>query len=277
VRESSFPYTLLVLLRETPPVGSTVTPYGVSHVALVLWSLGAGAGSGRGASASFREFPCAGTRPDKPKTLQKPLSQSSSVSCHALALQTINLTSSTNPPRVRHPLLATPCASVPCGREQKTNFFGEHQGITCDGCGCVPIIGYRYRCKKCPNHDICETCHERWDFGNGSMANGLAKQTISSDAKDHDFFVHKERGFKPLVKTQGPTKKAAPKLKVGRAWKGWEDMCGVWGRCSQFDTCDVCCAFLSHASLSCRACWGVVAGDPGSRPTTRARAGPERS
>ena len=99
-------------------------------------------------------------------------------------------------------------------REQKANYFGEHQGITCDGCGAVPIIGYRYRCKNCPNHDICEACHERWDNGKGSMANGLAKQTISLDPKDHDFYIHKERGFKPLVKTQGPTQKSEKKLKV---------------------------------------------------------------
>lgn len=48
------------------------------------------------------------------------------------------------------------------------------------------------------------------------MANGLAKQTISLDPKDHDFFVHKERGFKPLVKTQGATQKSEKKLKAGR-------------------------------------------------------------
>ena len=46
------------------------------------------------------------------------------------------------------------------------------------------------------------------------MANGLAKQQISLDPKDHDFFIHKERGFKPLVKTAGPTQKSEKKLKV---------------------------------------------------------------
>ena len=60
----------------------------------------------------------------------------------------------------------------------------------------MPIIGYRYRCKICANHDICETCHERWDGGDGSMANGLAKQSISLEPKHHDFYVHKEKGFK---------------------------------------------------------------------------------
>lgn len=53
------------------------------------------------------------------------------------------------------------------------------------------------------------------------MANGLAKQTISLDPKDHDFFVHKERGFKPLVKTVGPTKKSEKKLKVRPAPSGF--------------------------------------------------------
>ena len=38
--------------------------------------------------------------------------------------------------------------------EQKTNFFGDHVGITCDGCGASPIVGYRYRCKSCANHDV---------------------------------------------------------------------------------------------------------------------------
>jgi hypothetical protein len=84
----------------------------------------------------------------------------------------------------------------------------------------VPIIGYRYRCKSCPNHDICEACYERWDGGKGSMANGLAKQTISLDPKDHDFYIHKERGFKPLVKTQGPTQKSEKKLKVREGKRG---------------------------------------------------------
>ena len=45
------------------------------------------------------------------------------------------------------------------------------------------------------------------------MANGLAQQTISLDPADHEFFVHKERGFKPLVKQQGPTAKSEKKAK----------------------------------------------------------------
>ena len=32
--------------------------------------------------------------------------------------------------------------------DQKTMYFGEHPGITCDGCGAVPLVGYRYKCKQ---------------------------------------------------------------------------------------------------------------------------------
>jgi hypothetical protein len=164
--------------------------------------------------------------------------------------------------------------SGPCGWEQKSNFFGEHVGITCDGCGIIPMFGYRYRCRNCPNHDVCEACHERWDNGKGSMANGLAKQTISLDPKDHDFFVHKEKGFKPLVKQQGPTAKSEKKLKVGErrdatfvsilsrrrnAFVGGEN---IYSSSSS--------SFFSHLV---RVCWL----DPANSPTTRARAGTARS
>ena len=42
----------------------------------------------------------------------------------------------------------------------------------------------------------------------------LYLRLTETEAKDHDFFIHKERGFKPLVKTAGPTQKSEKKLKV---------------------------------------------------------------
>ena len=35
-----------------------------------------------------------------------------------------------------------------------------HQGVTCDGCGCYPIMGCRYKCAICPNFDFCENCEK---------------------------------------------------------------------------------------------------------------------
>ena len=83
-------------------------------------------------------------------------------------------------------------------QEQKTMFFGEHPGITCDGCGVGPIVGYRYRCKQCANHDVCESCYDAWS--GGKMQNGLGKQVLSTNAADHTFSLHKDKGFKSLVK-----------------------------------------------------------------------------
>jgi hypothetical protein len=38
--------------------------------------------------------------------------------------------------------------------------FGTHTGITCDGCAVQPIQGYRWRCRICKNHDLCDACYE---------------------------------------------------------------------------------------------------------------------
>lgn len=95
--------------------------------------------------------------------------------------------------------------------EQKATFFGEHGHITCDGCGMEPIVGYRYRCKQCANHDFCENCYNKW--AKGEVADGLKKQVISSNAADHDFELHKDsKKFKPLVKGEGPDGAKAMKL-----------------------------------------------------------------
>jgi hypothetical protein len=96
--------------------------------------------------------------------------------------------------------------------EQKTMYFGEHDGITCDGCGLGPIVGYRYKCKDCPNHDVCETCYDSWAAG--KMTNGLGKQTISAKAEDHRFVLHKDKSFSSLVKkAPGETLKKEAKTK----------------------------------------------------------------
>ncbi len=35
-----------------------------------------------------------------------------------------------------------------------------HDGISCDGCGALPLRGVRYRCAFCPNYDLCAPCLE---------------------------------------------------------------------------------------------------------------------
>ena len=92
--------------------------------------------------------------------------------------------------------------------EQKTRYFGNHPGITCDGCGVGPIVGYRYKCKSCPNHDVCETCYDQTKAG--KVENGLGKQVISANAADHKFELFKDKAFSSLVKSakvEGATEK----------------------------------------------------------------------
>jgi len=36
-----------------------------------------------------------------------------------------------------------------------------HIGIECKKCFMMPIIGYRYKCSKCKNYDLCEICEEK--------------------------------------------------------------------------------------------------------------------
>lgn len=98
--------------------------------------------------------------------------------------------------------------------EQKTLYFGTHDGISCDGCGAAaPLTGYRYRCSKCANHDVCEACFDLWNGGAGSVSNSLAAQKLSTDPKDHSFNIHKDKNFKPLVKPTGVPAAAVKKPK----------------------------------------------------------------
>jgi hypothetical protein len=38
---------------------------------------------------------------------------------------------------------------------------GKHHGVACDGCGVAPIKGLRFKCKACPDYDLCSNCFGR--------------------------------------------------------------------------------------------------------------------
>lgn len=115
--------------------------------------------------------------------------------------------------------------------EQKAEYFGDHVGITCDGCGEGPLIGYRYRCKSCANHDVCESCFDAWAGGKGIIKNQLGKQQVSKNPADHSFELYKDKGFKPLAKG-GEAKKVEKKQKPNEvcacgSGKKYKKCCGV--------------------------------------------------
>ncbi|XP_064539090.1 protein ref(2)P [Drosophila montana] len=41
--------------------------------------------------------------------------------------------------------------------DDPTNFI-IHEGIECDSCKALPLVGFRYKCMQCPNFDLCQAC-----------------------------------------------------------------------------------------------------------------------
>ena len=65
--------------------------------------------------------------------------------------------------------------------------FGTHNGITCDGCSVQPIVGYRWRCRMCKNHDLCDECYETFKGGKLLHANGR-RNPVSMKLEHHEFY-----------------------------------------------------------------------------------------
>ena len=101
--------------------------------------------------------------------------------------------------------------------------FGTHKSITCDGCSVVPIVGYRWRCKSCKNHDLCDTCYE--SFKGGKLPKSIDQQRcnpVSPRVEDHEFFAYAEQGSFSGMK--GAT--GAPKVKVKKPKPNEPCSCG---------------------------------------------------
>eukprot|EP01059_Diplonema_ambulator_P010935 TRINITY_DN20952_c0_g1_i1.p1 TRINITY_DN20952_c0_g1~~TRINITY_DN20952_c0_g1_i1.p1 ORF type:complete len:165 (+),score=68.73 TRINITY_DN20952_c0_g1_i1:48-497(+) len=85
-------------------------------------------------------------------------------------------------------------------KKQLTMKFGTHYGITCDGCGCTPVVGYRWHCTDCKNHDLCDGCHDK--FKTGEFIHNNKQNAVSSNIGDHHFEAEAQlgAGFKPFSK-----------------------------------------------------------------------------
>lgn len=101
--------------------------------------------------------------------------------------------------------------------------FGTHKSITCDGCGVVPIVGYRWRCRSCKNHDLCDTCYET--FKGGKLPQSIDQQRcnpVSPRVEDHEFYVYAEQGSFSGMKGAS----AGPKVKAKKTKPNEPCPCG---------------------------------------------------
>ena len=94
--------------------------------------------------------------------------------------------------------------------------FGTHTGITCDGCAVQPILGYRWRCRICKNHDLCDACYDVFKTEGKLLHVNSRRNPISTIPDRHEFYALAEQGcFKGLNSgpggaTRKPTKKIKP-------------------------------------------------------------------
>ena len=75
-----------------------------------------------------------------------------------------------------------------------------------------PINGFRYKCSKCKDHDICESCHATFLSGTLPHANKL-NPMVSKDVSAHSFHAHVDgKSFKAI----GGGKKSEPAVKKAK-------------------------------------------------------------
>eukprot|EP00669_Euglena_mutabilis_P010408 TRINITY_DN5160_c0_g1_i1.p1 TRINITY_DN5160_c0_g1~~TRINITY_DN5160_c0_g1_i1.p1 ORF type:complete len:189 (+),score=40.21 TRINITY_DN5160_c0_g1_i1:28-567(+) len=87
--------------------------------------------------------------------------------------------------------------------------YGIHIGITCDGCAVCPVQGFRWKCRNCANHDLCDACHAKFRAGTLALDNSmLRKNKVSARLEDHAFSAYVDRDFQGL---SAGSKKVAPK------------------------------------------------------------------
>merc|ERR1712047_123330 len=133
----------------------------------------------------------------------------------------------------------------------------EHFGVTCDGCQ-GPVIGFRYKCVKCPDYDLCGKCEAKGFHPGHNMMRIATPETIwpkhffnrlnkMNDRlnKMHERAASKDKEAKEAETTQGNeegNKTSSPENSNSGSWNswgsrrhghGWGSGCGrggPWGR-----------------------------------------------
>merc|ERR1712047_241531 len=133
----------------------------------------------------------------------------------------------------------------------------EHFGVTCDGCQ-GPVIGFRYKCVKCPDYDLCGKCEAKGFYPGHNMMRIATPETIwpkhffnrLNEMNDRLNKMHERAAFKDKEAKEAETTKeneegnktSSPENSNSGSWNswgsrrhghGWGSGCGrggPWGR-----------------------------------------------
>merc|ERR1712047_202813 len=126
----------------------------------------------------------------------------------------------------------------------------EHFGVTCDGCQ-GPVIGFRYKCVKCPDYDLCGKCEAKGFHPGHNMMRIATPETIwpkhffNRLNKMHERAASKDKEAKEAETTkenEDGNKTSSPENSNSGSWNswgsrrhghGWGSGCGrggPWGR-----------------------------------------------
>jgi len=106
----------------------------------------------------------------------------------------------------------------------------QHLGVTCDACD-GPVIGFRYKCVRCPDYDLCSTCEAKGFHPGHNMMRIATPETIwprhffNRLNKMHER-AHKMREETPDEATEAKRPRGS---RCGRAGQRGERGCGARG------------------------------------------------
>merc|ERR1712047_95892 len=105
----------------------------------------------------------------------------------------------------------------------------EHFGVTCDGCQ-GPVIGFRYKCVKCPDYDLCGKCEAKGFHPGHNMMRIATPETIwpkhffNRLNKMHERAASKDKEAKEAETTkenEEGNKTSSPENSNSGSWNSW--------------------------------------------------------
>ena len=103
--------------------------------------------------------------------------------------------------------------NTPAKPQTDTSKYGTHN-VTCDGCNSKPVVGYRWKCTKCRDHDICDQCHDVF-INDNKLLHVNKLNVLPKDVSAHSFHIVAEgSSFTPIggAPKQQPTVKKQSKI-----------------------------------------------------------------